>query len=585
MATQGEIKTNVTYESHFWVRWSQKSQDTSKNETVINWSCGVTPGHKFGDNAIKMSAVTINGVKVYNGGTYSDFLDYKEHTLGSGTLVIPHNEDGTKTLTVSSFTGWLYKNNNYSSNGGSFSLTPIPRQARITATADFTDVGNPSITFSNPGGFTMDVWIEPNPVSDHLCVRENIPNTGSYTWVLTDEEREALRNKCAGTECTIRLGLYTHIGNTTYADYKDKKFTMTENAATKPAVSLSVVLNNTLIPNKFSGLYIQGKSRVYVEVSADGKYGADIKSYSAKIQGDNFEQSYNVNRFNSDVIDSSGSVKIYGYAKDSRTFTGSAEQEIDVIPYSKPKISDTAACYRSDGNGKRVGSSTSLWIKADRSYHTVEGKNTCALQWRWKLSSDDWGNTWKDLLTASNTANVYDGLVQGVEFSPSESYTVQVRAIDDIGEYSIKTFDVPTLDVALHLGKGGKNVTIGTYCDYAEERTFRSAWKAIFDLDINGLYIRTVDVSGTDHIYIKTKYDDFDGTGENRQSFFIFGTANLIPLNGTGLVASDGNTDWVGTTSVGLTPLDGGVLQVTLPSVSHDAFAVISSSPFEIVYL
>lgn len=496
MATQGEIKTNVTYDSYFWVRWSQKSQDISKNETVINWSCGVKPGHKFGDNAIKMSAVTINGVKVYNGGTYSDFLDYKEHTLGSGTLVIPHNEDGTKTLTISSFTGWLYKNNNYSSNGGSFSLTPIQRQAKITATADFTDVGNPSITFSNPGGFTMDVWIEPNPVSDHLCVRENIPNTGSYTWVLTDEEREALRNKCSGTECTIRLGLYTHIGNTTYADYKDKKFTMTENEATKPAVSLSVVLNNTLISNKFSGLYIQGKSKVYVEVSADGKYGADIKSYSAKIQGNNFEQFYNVNRFNSDVINSSGSVKIYGYAKDSRTFTGSAEQTIDVISYSKPLViplgsENAILCYRSDGNGNRISNSTSLWIKAKRSYYDLGGVNTCSLQWRWKLVADQWNDgdhPWNDLPDECN------GLVSGV-FDLKESYTVQIRAIDDIGEYDIKTFEVPTQDVAFHLGKGGKNVAVGTYCDYSKPYTFYSDWEGIFD---KGLWGSSLNYNVTD---------------------------------------------------------------------------------------
>jgi hypothetical protein len=445
------------------------------------------PGHKFSKNAIRMSAVTINGVQVYGGGTYSDILDYKERTLGSGELQIPHNADGTKTFTISSFTGWLYSNHNYSSNGGSYSLTQIPRKATITAAYDFTDQGNPSLSFSNPGGFPMDVWIEPNPVGPHLCERNSIANSGSYTWSLSSAEREQLRNSCPGRECTVRIGLYTHIGNEVHADYRDQKFSMTENTATKPSVSMKTYLVNSLIPNVFDGLYVQGKSKVRVELSANGKYGAAIKSYSAKIQGSNFGQSYNSANFTSDVIQGAGSVKIVGYAKDSREFTGSAEQTVNVIAYSKPLViplgsENAILCYRSDGNGNRTSNSTSLWIKAKKSYHDVAGKNGCALEWRSKRAVEEWSDThkWLPLLSEGSASNEYNALVQGV-FDLKESYTIQVRAIDTIGEYDTKTLEVPTQDVALHLGKGGKNVSVGTYCDYSEERTFYSDWKAIFD--------------------------------------------------------------------------------------------------------
>ena len=69
-------------------------------------------------------------------------------------------------------------------------------------------------------------------------------------------------------------------------------------------------------------------------------------------------------------------------------------------------------------------------------------------------------------------------------FDLKNSYTVQIRAIDDVGEYDIKTFEIPTQDVALHLGAGGKNVSIGTYCDYSKEYTFYSEWDAIFGADV-----------------------------------------------------------------------------------------------------
>ena len=479
MAKSGQIKTNTEYESYFWVNWEEQSQDIAANKTVLLWSCGVYCGHNFELNAIRMSAVSINGVTVYGGGTYSYF--YRgDHQIAKGTLEISHNTDGTKTIQISSFTGWLYANHNYSSNGGSVTLTTIPRKATITAASDFTDLDNPSISFSNPGGFPMEVWLEPNPNGDHLCRRQNIPNTGSYTWVLTDAERDALRSKCAGNSCIIRIGIYTNINGVEDADYRDKTYIMTENAATKPVVSMSVSLNNGSLSSAFSGLYIQGKSRVNVTLSAVGKYNASIQSYSATVDG----KTYSSSKFTSDAIQKAGSVKIIGYANDSRKFTGSAEQTVNVVAYSKPLViplgsENAIQCYRSDGNGNRVGNSTSLWIKAKRSYTSVNGKNGCALQWRWKPVAEAWSNSahpWSNLITKTNTAtNEYNALVTG-EFDLKKAYTVQIRAIDDIGEHDVKTFEIPTQDVALHLGSGGKNVSVGTYCDYSEDYLLDVLW-------------------------------------------------------------------------------------------------------------
>jgi hypothetical protein len=531
MATNGQINTNTTYDSYFWVMWSQASQDIASNKTRINWSCGVYCGHSFYTNAIRMSAVSINGVQVYSGGTYSNFSK-GNHTIASGTLDIAHNADGTKTFSISAFTGWLYSSYNYSSNGGSYSLTQIPRQARITAAADFTDLDNPSISISNPGGFRMDVWLEPNPVGDHICVRENIPNTGTYTWSLTAAERDALRNKCPGNNCTIRLGLYSYVGGTQYADYQDKKFTMAESTDTKPTVNMGIALNNGSLPSKFNGLYIQGKSRVNVTLDVAGKYGAGIQNYSATMEG----RTYSSPSFTTDVVQTPGNVEIVGYARDTRGFSGESRQNITVIEYAKPAVvpvgTDNAIlCYRSDGNGKRVGASTSVWIKAKRSYRSVSQKNTCALQWRRKLATEQWDDSvhlWNDLLPKSSAADSYNALLPGVEFALKNSYTIQIRATDDIGEQDIKTMDVPTQDVALHLGRGGKNVTIGTYCDYSEDYTFRSAWKAIFDEEI---YIEGEKVAnhvveeGTDGSWKYRKWHD--GTAE------LWSTITAIHNNGS----------------------------------------------------
>ncbi len=533
-----QINTNTTYGSYFWVQWSQDGdQDIQNNRTKIVWTCGVYCGHSFYLNAIRMSPVIINGTQVYGGGTYSDF-DAGNHTIATGKMWIEHNSDGTKTFSISPFTGWLYSNYNYSSNGSSFELKAIPRKAMITSAPDFTDVDNPTISFSNPGGFdNLHIWLEPNPTGEHLCERAKISNTGTYTWELTDEERTALRNKCTGKECTIRFGLCTYINGKQNVDYQDKKFTMTENDDTKPEVEMRVELKKGDVPDAFADLYIQGKSKVDITLTATGKYGATIQKYSATVDG---------KTYNSDVIQKSGEVLVVGYATDSRGFTGTAEQTINVIEYGKPLVvpldgENAIHCYRSDEKGNRVGNSKSIWLKAKKTCSSVNNLNSCALQWRMKKASSVWEGDedgWQNLISAEFSETAYNALISGVTFEKEKAYTVQIRAIDTIGEYDRKTFDIPTQDVAMHLGAGGKNVTIGDYCDCLEDYTFRSAWKAIFDKEviIEGRAVDRIVKEGTDGIWTYEKWSN--------------GKAVCWGILGADEVISSGTTT-MGDTSVG----------------------------------
>jgi hypothetical protein len=257
---------------------------------------------------------------------------------------------------------------------------------------------------------------------------------------------------------------------------------------------MDVTIDNGQISEEYDGLCIQGKSRVGVKLTAEGKYGASIKSYTSLVDFIVYKSS----EFTSDVIQTYGDVEILGSAKDSRGFTGCTDRvHLNVIPYSKPLVIPLASenaiqCYRSDGNGNRTGGSTSLWIKAKGTYYDLAGMNTCSLQWRWKLASEAWNDakhTWSTLLDIDIPANAeYNALVPG-EFAPEKAYTVQIRAIDGIKDFDIKTFDIPTRDVALHLGKGGKNVAFGTYCDYSKEYTVYSDWVGIFDKGLLGTSI------------------------------------------------------------------------------------------------
>ena len=529
MASSGSFLTNGWYSSskgdyvYLEFAWSVSATSIANNTKTIYWELR---GKRTASGFVNAGGfqVVIDGDTVYNKST--DYrIELRNGTVvASGTKTLTHNTDGTRSFAVS-IRGAIYTyavNCTANNEKSPFILDTIPRQATLTAAPNFTDLDNPTITYSNPAGNAvtdLKACISFTGAKDDIAYR-NISKTGStYQFPLTAAERDVLRNN-TGIDRDVIFYVRTIIGSVTYYSTLKRKLTIAESDATKPTVDMTVTLNNGNLSSAFDGLYIQGKSKVDVSLSAGGKYGATIQSYSAVVDG----KTYNSKTFTSDVVQNPGSIKIVGYAKDSRKFTGSDEQTINVIEYSKPLViplssENAIQCYRSDGNGNKVGNSTSLWIKAKRSYHSVNGKNKCALQWRAKPASEEWSSShiWRMLLDANGTTDEYNAQVEGT-FDLSKAYTVQINAIDLFGETDTHTFEIPTRDVALHLGKGGKNVAIGTYCDYSEERTFYSGWKAIFDKDViakniilgdSGLpIVNHVVEEGTDGIWTYRKWAD-----------------------------------------------------------------------------
>ena len=482
--------TSHSYGSRYMYLECSQSKDIATNKSTISWKLSSLGGevNYYASRVI----LTINGSQEYDSGYKSweskEFPAAKGST--NGTYIVDHDAYGNKSfwvqIDVMIYDGVLR------AYGDTWTLDNIPRQAELTYAPDFTDNQNPTIKYKNPAGNSVDglyaciSWTGGADIAYRAIDKTGATETLSYTFPLTDAERDALRNAAPTGKRDVTFYVTTDIGGNRYYSTSIKKLTIEETENTKPAVSLNVTQDNSSLPSVFEGIWVQGKSRADISVTAQGKYSASISTLAVQVGS----AVYNSASFKTNVIEGVGEVDIVASAKDTRGFTGTASEKIDVIEYSKPLVipigsENAIQCYRSDGNGKRVGSSTSLWIKAKRFYHSVNGLNQCSLQWRRKLSTDVWDDgthLWTDLISKATTnTDEYNALLQGIEFELRKSYTVQIRAIDDVGEYDRKEFDIPTQDVALHLGKGGKNVTVGTYCDYSEDYTFRSIWKAIFD--------------------------------------------------------------------------------------------------------
>lgn len=477
-----------------------QTKDTANNKSIITWVLSSIGGNNE-YYSTGPTAIYINGANVY----YKDRVNWEAKVFPaakgsvSGTTEVAHTDDGSKTITIQLRTIIYYGASSLKVYTQNWELDTIARGVSIlSAPATFSDIdGLPTVTYANPMGNnikTLEMCIKDSSGWSVIAPYRAVNKTGTLSYTFTNDDIEALRTLTAGTwSCGGMFFLKgTTADGTEYTDSRPFTFSLTENPDTKPTVTMTIAPSNPdTFPSALASTYVQGKSGVKATITGEGKYGGSISSYALAVGGVNKNSSSNV--VTSEAIKSSGNVTVIGSAFDSRGFMGTASQTISVLEYSKPLViprgSDTAIqCYRSDGNGKRVGNSTSVWIKAKRSYHNLGGKNGCTLEWRSRKSTETWDTThkWSTLVANTNTSTEeYNALVSGT-FDLTKSYAIQIRAIDDVGEYDIKDFEIPTQDVALHLGHGGKNVSIGEFCDYAEQYTFHSSWKAIFDNGIHG---------------------------------------------------------------------------------------------------
>ena len=485
-----------------YVSVREKSQSVENNQTVIGVGMWITSKYAIGtwsDNSSSSyvgtstsgsGCYTFNGTVSYGSGS-KVLLSEKEFTIA-------HNDDGSKTVRI-------YWKLNVNSSWGQYvypsgyidvQLTKIIRKATVISAENFTHEESPTIKFDNPGEFQVVPYITIYDRNWNLVYRVSRDKgnyLSPYTFGLTDSEKTEILNACSQQSDYIACeGVDTYSGDTQLGWHSlERKLIIKENSDTRPTVSMIATLNNGSLGSEFSDLYIQGKSRVNVTLSGQGKYNANIQGYTTVIDGNTDNRAI----FTSDVIQKPGSQNIVGTVTDTRGFTNSVTQGINVIPYSKPLViplggENAILCYRSDSDGVRVSNSTSFWVKAKRSYYTVTSgetqKNFCALQWRVKAADGSWSR-WNDLISRTTLdTNEYNALIPNEVFNVKKTYTVQIRAIDDIGEYDIKTIDVPAQDVALHMGRGGNIVSVGRYCDYSYPESFQCNWDAYFN---KGLFI------------------------------------------------------------------------------------------------
>ena len=461
------IKTSTVYDSYFWVKWESGGQDVSANKTAINWSCGVTPGHKFYSNAVKMSAVSIGGVTVYAGGTYSNITDYKEHTFASGTLEVSHNADGSKTLTVSAFSGQVWKDSGYltaTAAAQSFQLAAIPRATEpVMGAATMGEAVRISLPRAS-SAFTHTLSYVFGAASGTI-----VENAGTEVqWTVPESLAAQIPDSSVGTGT---LTCRTYNGGTLVGT-KTVTFTATVPQSMKPALTngwAAVSYDNS--GTKASGIaaWVQGYSKakaVFDSSKIACKQGAGIAKYAVTYLGKTVEES----PYRTETI-STTSATVRCTVTDSRGLTAWEDFNIALLEYAPPALVG-ADLFRSDGEGTAADGGTHIAGLATAKFSSIGGRNTATIMGYWKSVGGSYGEG----VTLPFGAV---GLVTGdVEIAADRSYTAKIVVTDSLGNSTEFEENIPTEQVAFHLKEGGKGAAFGKAAE--QDELLDVAWDARF---------------------------------------------------------------------------------------------------------
>lgn len=495
MALSGTINGSVTNKSQyfsFYISWSatQNVEGNYSDVTVKTYWKTNNTNHTFDTVGSRNASITINGTTKSISKVFSVYWSSNPYLIQTATERVYHNSDGTKSITISARANGHALNYGTSSStatsadctaSGTITLNTIPRKATVTKVTNFNDEGNPTVTFTNNGGFNLMPYF--NVYKDGVIIysiqRAKGKYTSPYTFSITDAERTAMRNACnAKSEYEVWIGVETYNGSTKL-DYHSLQAKLTiVNANPSTTMTLSPVDCPAWAYVDGKPIYIQGVTKVGATFTNTLKKGATLKSNTLTAEG----YSDSTSAYQSKVITGSGTINVSGKVTDSRGLSSTVSQNISVIPYANPYVAyhsqyDRIICGRCDENGTLANDGTNLKVILSKKWSPLTN-NTNKATLQYLVETTGYSSGWKTLSAntegTNGTFNI-DTVVSGVTLDVDKAYTVTFKCIDTFGNYTTTPVKIPMEDVAFHLREGGGGAAFGKYAE--EANTLESAWK------------------------------------------------------------------------------------------------------------
>lgn len=406
--------------------WSSESNGTVKNSSKVTAELqlmkpnkATTTGTWTGSFTVGAKTVEVSKFLAVGGDwvtieTIATTVSHKAD--GTGTCYLQAKIDGPSSTTVRG-----------SSTTGSTNVTldKIARFATILSGEDFTDEGNPTITYSNPAGSAvsrLQACISLDGTSADVPFRD-IPLTGkSYTFELTTAERNTLRNATPNSNTLeVKFCIRSTIDGVTEPD--SVKATMSIVNA-KPSVSFSVLDTNeaTIALTGNNRDLIAFHSIAEVTLTASAKKGATIPEDGVQIvHGDV-------------VLTESGTLSPVTNNPITFTVVDSRGNQVNggvagvLVPYFNPRVFVENAV--TDGNGNMT------LVATGKAYTGSFGGTTNAptIRYRYRTSSGTYP-AWKTFSNVTWDGDTFTATEQITGLDYTKKYLFQAAVEDSLHAY------------------------------------------------------------------------------------------------------------------------------------------------------
>ena len=370
--------------------------------------------------------VKIDGTTYSQSISSSQKITYNSNTeLFSKKVTITHNDDGKKSIFVEAMIDHARFDSDY--NGFTVKLTNIPRQANLTAVDDFTDEGNPTITYTNSGGSavtSLQACISLTGSNPDIPYR-NVSKTGTtYTFNLTGAERTTLRNACPNSKTlTVYFYLKTVVAGNTYYSNKPATMTIVNSNPTVTGSSYEDTNPTTIAITEDDQVIIQNQSQlVFNFLYLDALKSATLASLEITINSVTQSMSLSGTEM-SDVsltfgqVNTSSDIDAQIVLTDSRGNKSYYSKHLTIEAWSAPTAIITCA--------RRNNFYSETDLKVDADFSSLDGKNSITITYYYKqTSSSSWttGGTMSDAQTV--TMNLDNTQTWDVKVTIQDVFTI-----------------------------------------------------------------------------------------------------------------------------------------------------------------
>lgn len=443
------------------IDWSS-TPDTLNNQSSVTADLyyaksSSSTGATYGDGSF---TITINGASRTINARITLNPNDTWVKVGSHTVTVAHTSDGSKSITISAaggIPGLTFSTTNCSAT---VILDKIPRATTPTFGSNLT-IGTTMTINLSPADSTFYHTVSYSWGSSMTGVIGFDVKT-SVSWTIPMTFCNGIPN---GTQGTLFITAETFTSTGVSLGKVTKSTTCNVPTSVVPTIS-AVTLSDTggHVPESW-GVYVRGKSRLHVNVTAAGAYYSRVVAYSIKALG----VTVTSNDVDIGVTSDAGTVSVEVTITDSRGRTATQTQSVTIVDYTDPTI-EAFSVVRANNTGTPTDNGTYAKIQIKVSGSAVGNKNTVEAK-IYHMRSD--ATTWT-LARTIPVAYAVEQTVMIANMIASRSYAIKMEVSDAFGT-TIAEATLNAEGAVMGWMPGGIGISFGKAAE--EEYTADFNWK------------------------------------------------------------------------------------------------------------